>query len=336
MEIERATEHIVRTLGMEILSDKEAFCNCMEDILPLVPEQCEIVRMVYDDRIGKILVSALRAQVGEREAYKKEIFYCLLKRGMSLEYNKTFLGYFRWVFDKSMSKLSAQNINSQVLPTVSKSQNSGNNKEDALKNIKVGCCVKFGKYPYWQQGREEPLVWRVLDIQGDKALLVSNEVVDYLPAADSLDCSSWKESFLATWLNSVFYVKAFNNMEMARLVINRSVNQFITVPSTEELVLYYSDNPKSHLPSFAEGKAKALQTPYVTDKSKAKALRTNPYVTDKNKESENRYITWWLRDFMIGKGRVKYVSKDGMLVEPRFDGGAMKSKGVRPLIWVKI
>ena len=68
MEIERATEHIVRTLGMEILSDKEAFCNCMEDILPLVPEQCEIVRMVYDDRIGKMLVSALRAQVGEREA----------------------------------------------------------------------------------------------------------------------------------------------------------------------------------------------------------------------------------------------------------------------------
>ena len=182
-----------------------------------------------------------------------------------------------------------------------------------LKNIKVGYCVEFGKYPYWQQGREEPLVWRVLDIQGDKALLVSNKVVDYLPAADSLDCSSWKDSFLATWLNSVFYVKAFNNMEMARLVINRSVNQFITVPSTEELILYYSDNPKSHLPSFAEGKAKALQTPYVTDK---------------NKESENRYITWWLRDFMIGKGRVKYVSKDGRLVEPRFDGEAMKSKGV--------
>ena len=321
MEIERATEYIVKTLGSDILSDKEAFCNCMEDILPVVPEQCEIVRMVYDDRIGKILFSALKSQAGDAETYKKEILYSLSKRGMSAEYGKTFLGYFRWVFDKHTPKLSEQNISSQMPSVALKNQKSGNNKEDALKNIKVGYCVEFGKYPYWQQGREEPLVWRVLDIQGDKALLVSNKVVDYLPAADSLDCSSWKDSFLATWLNSVFYVKAFNNMEMARLVINRSVNQFITVPSTEELILYYSDNPKSHLPSFAEGKAKALQTPYVTDK---------------NKESENRYITWWLRDFMIGKGRVKYVSKDGRLVEPRFDGETMKSKGVRPLIWVKI
>ncbi len=92
MEIERATEYIVKTLGSDILSDKEAFCNCMEDILPVVPEQCEIVRMVYDDRIGKILFSALKSQAGDAETYKKEILYSLSKRGMSAEYGKTFLG----------------------------------------------------------------------------------------------------------------------------------------------------------------------------------------------------------------------------------------------------
>lgn len=71
---DRATEYIVRTLGPDILDDKEAFCNCMEDILPVVPEQCEIARMVYDDRIGKILFSALKSQAGDAEIYKKKSY----------------------------------------------------------------------------------------------------------------------------------------------------------------------------------------------------------------------------------------------------------------------
>ena len=109
-------------------------------------------------------------------------------------------------------------------------------------------------------------------------------------------------------------------MEMSRLVINKCVNQFITVPSVDELNLYYSDNPQSYMPNFSDGKAKTLQTPYGADK---------------NKESDNRFIKWWLRDFVTGKGRVKYVSQDGKIVEPRFESDAMKAKGVRPMIWVK-
>lgn len=108
---------------------------------------------------------------------------------------------------------------------------------------------------------------------------------------------------------------------MKKLFTKWTIHWSITIPSLEELKLYYSDNPKSHMPSFSDGKAKALQTPYVADK---------------NKGSENRYIEWWLRDFVTGNGRVKYVSQYGKIVEPSFDGEAMKAKGVRPLIWAKI
>lgn len=63
-------------------------------------------------------------------------------------------------------------------------------------NIKIVYCVEFGKYPFLQQGREEPIAWRVLDIQGDKVLLVGNKVVEYMPVSDTLNCSSWIDSYL--------------------------------------------------------------------------------------------------------------------------------------------
>lgn len=321
MEIEKATKYIVRTLGIDVLCNKDALCNCLEDVLPDVPEHYKTIRMVYDDKVGKILYSAIKTKTGDMDSYKKEIIDSLSKRGMSAEYSNRFIGYFNWIFERRAQKVVKQNTNVQKQHVVAELQKKASNVDDALKKVKIGYCVEFGKYPYWQQGREEPLVWRVLDIQWDKALLVANKVVEYMPASDILNCSSWKDSFLAKWLNSVFYVKAFSNMEMSRLVINKSVNQFITIPSLEELKLYYSDNPKSHMPNFSDGKAKALQTPYVADK---------------NKGSENRYIEWWLRDFVTGNGRVKYVSQYGKIVEPSFDGEAMKAKGVRPLIWVKI
>lgn len=320
MEIEKATEHIVKMLSTEILCNKNALCNCLEDVLPDAPEQCKTFRMVYNDSIGKILYSAIKTQFGDMDSYRKEILDVLSKQGMGEEYCNRFVGYFSWIFGRSSKKIFKLNASVQEQIIASKN-NKISNKGDTLKNIKIGYCVEFGRYPYWQNGSEEPIVWRVLAIQDDRALLVTNKIVEYMPVSDTFNCSLWKNSFLANWLNSVFYVKAFTNIEMSKLVINKNVNQFITIPSVEELNLYYSDNSKSNSINFLDRKVRTLQTPYAADK---------------NKESENRYVAWWLRDFVSGNGRVKYVSQDGGLIEPRLDGEALKSKGVRPLIWVKI
>lgn len=321
MEIEKVTERIVRRFGSGILCNKDALCNCIEDVLPDVPEHYRNIRMVYDESVGKLLFAAVRASTEERDSYKKEILVTLKRQGMSDEYSKKFVGYFHWIFERKLQKVNEQITTLPKERSTSDEAKVDANSDDVFANIETGYCVQFGKYPYWQQGREEPLVWRILDIQGDNVLLIANKVVDYMPVSNALNCVSWKDSYLAKWLNSVFYVKAFTNIEMSRLVINKCVNQFITVPSVDELNLYYSDNPKSHMPNFSEGKAKVLQTPYVADK---------------NNESDNRFIKWWLRDFMTGNGRVKYVSQEGRIVETSFDGEAMKSKGVRPMIWVKI
>ena len=321
MEIEKVTECIVRRFGSDILCNKDALCNCIEDVLPDAPEYYKNIRMVYDEAVGKMLFSAVGASDEERDSYKREIIVALKRRGMSDEYSKKFVKDFCWIFARKPQKSNEQITTPPKQRSVPDGAKAESNRDNLFTNIKIGYCVEFGKYPYWQQGQEEPLVWRVLDIQGDKALLIANKAVDFMPVSDTLNCAVWKDSYLAKWLNSVFYVKAFTNMEMSRLVINKCVNQFITIPSVDELKLYYSDNPRSHLPNFSDGKAKPLQTPYVVDK---------------NKESDNRYIKWWLRDFITENGRVKYVSQNGRIVEPRFDGEAMKAKGVRPMIWVKI
>ena len=73
MEIEKVTERIVRRFGSDILCNKDVLCNCIEDVLPDVPEYYRNIRMVYDESVGKLLFAAVRASTEERDSYKKEI-----------------------------------------------------------------------------------------------------------------------------------------------------------------------------------------------------------------------------------------------------------------------
>lgn len=69
---------------------------------------------------------------------------------------------------------------------------------------KVGDTVLFGYYG------DEPLEWKVLDVQGKKKLLITSCVIDCKKYNAVRKPVTWKDCTLRKWLNEEFYNKAFN------------------------------------------------------------------------------------------------------------------------------
>ena len=70
-------------------------------------------------------------------------------------------------------------------------------------------------YGVWE-GR--PLLWRVLDREGDKRLLLAEEIVARQPYNKTYDNTYWQTSTLRRWLNQAFFQKAFTVQERSRIL----------------------------------------------------------------------------------------------------------------------
>ncbi|MCH5265543.1 MAG: fibronectin type III domain-containing protein [Lachnospiraceae bacterium] len=102
-------------------------------------------------------------------------------------------------------------------------------------------CIYFGSY--WQndtnkdrkadtKDTKEPIKWRVLSVQGDDALLVSEYNLDCQPyhetAVEKIGDVTWENCSLRGWLNSQFYQNAFSEAEQNAIKETTLVNEGVT------------------------------------------------------------------------------------------------------------
>lgn len=84
--------------------------------------------------------------------------------------------------------------------------------------------VNFGSYPYSSSGSKKPILWRVLTVEGDMALLWSEYLLDcrpylYQPYADApSQACDFIYSAVYEFLNGDFIYKAFNDAERGALI----------------------------------------------------------------------------------------------------------------------
>lgn len=86
----------------------------------------------------------------------------------------------------------------------------------------VGDYVTFGHYE--QDGDEsngsEPIVWEVLEIEENRALLISKYVLDVKP----YDGTTWENCSLRNWLNNEFLNTAFDEAEQLQIPTVKLIN----------------------------------------------------------------------------------------------------------------
>lgn len=217
-------------------------------------------------------------------------------------------------------------------------------------------CVYFGRY--WQNDTnqdgvadkkddKEPIKWRVLQINGDDAFLLSDKILDVQKYNKSYRAIQWEDCSLRQWLNQEFFINAFNEKEREGIIEADVKNgEYIN----EEIGTSNDTKDKVYLLSKSEVRETKFGFSYVTTEITERQT-TNYYrnscfnIAECSQFAIARGVShtkgkgdWWLRS-VKDEGRANAVSYIGFCTY-EFVAGAqnlctgklMPDFGVRPVI----
>ncbi|MEE3405113.1 MAG: DUF6273 domain-containing protein, partial [Acutalibacteraceae bacterium] len=174
-------------------------------------------------------------------------------------------------------------------------------------------------------GEEEPIEWRVLTVDGDKALVISEKLLDYVSYNQKLTAVTWETCTLRSWMNNDFLNAAFSSSEQAKIATVTNQNP---------------DNPeygtKGGKPTQDKIFALSIDetNQYFTSDSDREAYTTD-CAHKRGNDSDDRSDYWWLRSpgglsddaaDVLDNGS---INQDGFYVDD--DDGA-----VRPAFWLNL
>ncbi len=232
---------------------------------------------------------------------------------------------FEWLIDKS--------ITSQGFPCDEiANANFFSSKPDVLHK---GDKYKFGHYPKEQEGKDEPLIWRVLDVDTEKglALLITENLIDCCKYHGKVVDIVWEDCDLHKWLNGYFIDNAFSKEEQKKIA---------------ERLIQNLDNTRYGTKGGREFKGRIFALSieeaekYFKDDMDRRAAVT-PYAKKHGGYSDKEYTTsdgcpagwWWLRSPGDSSNTASIV----------FAGGGIRVAGVsvihilvsvRPALWINL
>lgn len=184
---------------------------------------------------------------------------------------------------------------------------------------------------YWF--KVEPIVWRVLAVNGSRLILLAERILDAVCYNDQNVAVTWETSSLRARLNSAFMNTAFTAQERARLV---------------ERLLVNANNPEDNTPGGANTNDKVWLLSYTEVCNAAYGFNTNPSAVDNariatgtdyakamglfvyNESGVTGNSGWWLRTPGQNAQRVVVANGYGHLY--RHDFAIKNFIGVRPAI----
>ena len=195
-------------------------------------------------------------------------------------------------------------------------------------DITRGSIISFGKWYNETEEDMEPIQWIVLDVEDDKALLISRYGIDRQKYNVEDKPITWKECSLREWLNNDFLMNAFNKDEQDAIVVShvaaernpeypkvdpgKDTDDKVFLLSLQEAAMYFpSDEARECIP-----------TPY--------AIANGAYVSDTYKT-----CWWWLRSPGDDSDNAARVYAGGSLL---FGGGWVSNglDAVRPSLRIHL
>jgi hypothetical protein len=195
----------------------------------------------------------------------------------------------------------------------------------------IGSIIKFGSYD-----------WRVLDVQGDNALLISNDITHVNIKYNETESEvTWENCTLRTWLNKDF-LHTFSKEEKSQIVSTTNTNennQWYHTPggnrtldkifllSISEVIEYFGDS----------GALEYRPKNNWMDRSISYAI-DDQYNVERIANYHDLNAWWWLRSPGNLSWCASLVYADGivdLMGISNFDGD-FSSGGVRPALWVKL
>jgi hypothetical protein len=242
-------------------------------------------------------------------------------------------------YDKQLKKGSndqkLQPKQSDVVPPpiVIQSEKSITAVTQSKRNITVaptiGSIIKFGVYD-----------WRVLDVQGDRALLISKEVTHEMRYNETQIDVTWETCTLRKWLNEDF-IRTFSRQEQSQIALTTNLNKNnrcygtlggnqtqdrIFLLSISEVIQYFGGSSDLEMKTM-NGWIDILISFVITDEFSSARIA----------EYNGSRFGWWLRSPGEKSDYAARVFNNGVL---HIKGGLVHSPnkyfGVRPALWLKL
>ena len=214
---------------------------------------------------------------------------------------------------------------------------STDSKQTQRPALRKGEKYKFGHYPKVKDGQDEPLLWRVLDVdtENKRALLITEDLIDCRKYNEICEVKSitWEVCDLRKWLNGAFVDRTFGSEDQTRIVEVDNVN-----PDNKDYGTKGGKKTRDRVFALSIDEAKA----YFRDDLNRRAAAT-PYADSHGSYTSKNYTTsddrragwWWLRSPGSNSIDASVIDYDGSVytfgLTVNFD-----HVSVRPALWLNL
>lgn len=193
--------------------------------------------------------------------------------------------------------------------------------------IHEGDYVTFGSYRQDKPG--DPIIWQVLEIDGNDALLLSVYGLDTLPYHAVGGDITWKDCSLRKWLNEDFYDKAFSREEQANILVATN--------TADENPRYWGVDPGKDTDDLVFILSLSELEYYLGDEKDDLFCEPTEYAVRKNgfREPKTGGCWYWVRTPGKSAEHACSINADGSID----DASASVSSGhgcIRPALWVSL
>ena len=210
-------------------------------------------------------------------------------------------------------------------PVISSSKQKPKSEEvvsHIFRNINVNDIINFGNYPQGKQGELLSLEWRVLAVENNRALIITDKLIDYKKYNEKYNDVTWENCSLRIWMNNEFLSSAFSTDQQKRIAV-------VTIQNP--------NNPKYDTKGgvATQDKVFALSIPetikYFSSYNDRKAILTD-YLQKAGLHKGNNSDFYWLRSPGSLSARAAQVDNDG--ITDRMGRYVTEKIAVRPAMWI--
>ena len=184
----------------------------------------------------------------------------------------------------------------------------------------------FGRYPYSSSTDIKPIMWKVLDVKGNKALIISEMGITTKKYNENYVSTTWEKCTLRKWLNNEFFSQTFTAEEQSRIMTTA-----LTAEKNPEYGTYTGNDTKDKVFLLS------IKEAYEYFKSDDERIaKLTPYAKCEGAyTSDEGNCYWWLRSPGGNSNVAASVLSYGSI---RVGGDNVNSDDltVRPAMWIEI
>jgi len=319
---------IAKDKGAEFLLSSQ-LKNCFSDYAPAVPKQSKkIVREIFEIGAAQILKGSLNASQSDKEiAIKKAIQKITTETFYPYEVAEAIICEFTvalgWQVIKPTPPLRPpapppEKLTGTVAPPSAKLQSEKKLAQSAPSGSIITYSNATGITAKIINGEKRnlefgPYKWRVLNVQSDKALLITEDVIKKRPYNYNLTYVTWETCALRQYLNGEFYNK-FNSECKSQILLTNNNN-----PDNPQHGTKGGNNTQDHIFLLSIDEVKKY------------------FSRDSGRVAKHAGMAclWWLRSPGLYSSLAAYVHRGGSVVVPGYHVFP-RGFGVRPAFWLNL